>query len=472
MKKIGFIGLLIIGLLLTITPVLAANATSHFYGSGLVINGTGIGANEVAVFSSYDIQTSKVLVNELARRGYDAIVYQNATYTIAVDKDGNILGTPVTISSKTDNVPIQAAITYVATLTDHGGLADHGVTYIVTGDYHLAAKITMHAGVDVICNAQGTYFHIENDFGDDIILMAPHTVWDGGYFYIGIAPYTTEFTHSGFVFLGTTPYAWTRGSQGIKNVVLNNQASAASAAFGTDSKAINLYTVDVASSMINAVTVENIQIAGYWDYGIYMAEVGTNQYYETMSWNVFRDIWFTRTKHAVYMYTPGVWNVMDSNLFENMYIQTGGTAPFNVDGFTISGENNQLVNTNPGDWSSATSYEYVITAKAENTTMIRAWVERNTTATKTVSNSGARTQWIASPGWKTANEGATATVADGGAITHGMSLTPTWCTATPSVTNETVSVVTLDTAHFHVDIKKILTGATGTTQTIYWRCGT
>jgi hypothetical protein len=73
-----------------------------------------------------------------------------------------------------------------------------------------------------------------------------------------------------------------------------------------------------------------------------------------------------------------------------------------------------------------------------------------------------------STGYITENGGAAATVADGGAINHGLATTPTFVTVSPSIASEMVSVITLDTTHFHVAIKKD-TGAAGTTQTIYWR---
>jgi hypothetical protein len=68
-------------------------------------------------------------------------------------------------------------------------------------------------------------------------------------------------------------------------------------------------------------------------------------------------------------------------------------------------------------------------------------------------------------------EGATATIADGGTITHGLGFTPTWVIATPSVASEFVSVTAIGATTFTVAIKDN-SGNVGTTQTIYWRCGT
>ena len=69
------------------------------------------------------------------------------------------------------------------------------------------------------------------------------------------------------------------------------------------------------------------------------------------------------------------------------------------------------------------------------------------------------------------SEGATASVTDGATVTHSLSATPVWCIATPTVTNQTVSVTTLAATTFTVAIKKNTDGSAGTSQTIYWRCG-
>jgi hypothetical protein len=66
------------------------------------------------------------------------------------------------------------------------------------------------------------------------------------------------------------------------------------------------------------------------------------------------------------------------------------------------------------------------------------------------------------------NQGATASVADGGTITHGLAPgTPTGVTATGSVAGEIVSVTAKGSTTFTVAIKKP-DGTAGTPQTIYW----
>lgn len=71
-------------------------------------------------------------------------------------------------------------------------------------------------------------------------------------------------------------------------------------------------------------------------------------------------------------------------------------------------------------------------------------------------------------GYVTENEGATASVADGGTISHGLVTTPTLVTVTPSISGEFASVTALGATTFTVALKTH-TGAAGTTQTVYWR---
>ena len=66
------------------------------------------------------------------------------------------------------------------------------------------------------------------------------------------------------------------------------------------------------------------------------------------------------------------------------------------------------------------------------------------------------------------NYGATASVADGGTITHNCVGTPTVVTASGSVASEMVSVTAIGATTFTVAIKQD-DGSAGTSQTIYWR---
>lgn len=69
-------------------------------------------------------------------------------------------------------------------------------------------------------------------------------------------------------------------------------------------------------------------------------------------------------------------------------------------------------------------------------------------------------------GIRTWNSGADS-VADGGTISHGLSLTPTKVNVTASVAGEIVSVTSKSATTFTVAIKKA-DGSAGTSQTIYW----
>jgi parallel beta-helix repeat protein len=97
------------------------------------------------------------------------------------------------------------------------------------------------------------------------------------------------------------------------------------------------------------------------------------------------------------------------------------------------------------------------------------YVANNLVGTAQISLSGANSKAKYNIGHYTEKEGAT-NVADGGTVTHGLSVTPTWATGTPSVSGEFVSVTALAATTFTVAIKKHDNSA-GTTQTIYWRAG-
>jgi hypothetical protein len=67
------------------------------------------------------------------------------------------------------------------------------------------------------------------------------------------------------------------------------------------------------------------------------------------------------------------------------------------------------------------------------------------------------------------NHGATASVADGGTITHGFASAPVSVLITGTVALNTVNVTAIGATTFTVSIKVSTSGAAGTTQTIYWQ---
>jgi hypothetical protein len=81
---------------------------------------------------------------------------------------------------------------------------------------------------------------------------------------------------------------------------------------------------------------------------------------------------------------------------------------------------------------------------------------------------GAGTQVKRNVGYVTENGGASAAIADGASIDHGLAATPTYVIVTGTVAAEHISVSALEAAHFHVAIKNTAGGA-GTNQVIYWR---
>mgnify|MGYP001381084767 CR=1 FL=1 len=88
--------------------------------------------------------------------------------------------------------------------------------------------------------------------------------------------------------------------------------------------------------------------------------------------------------------------------------------------------------------------------------------------TTNVTNNATTPRFWGNMGYVTEAWGATANVADGGNIAHGLSITPTTVIAQPSISGEMVSVTAIGAANFTVAIKTHA-GAAGTQQTIYWR---
>ncbi len=99
---------------------------------------------------------------------------------------------------------------------------------------------------------------------------------------------------------------------------------------------------------------------------------------------------------------------------------------------------------------------------AENAGMFGALTATTSTQIGTSGTSTATLRW-----------NATASVADGGTISHGMGADPTMCLATGSVAGESITV-THDATNITVAIKKTNPSGygviAGTTQTINWAC--
>lgn len=92
----------------------------------------------------------------------------------------------------------------------------------------------------------------------------------------------------------------------------------------------------------------------------------------------------------------------------------------------------------------------------------------NIESTNRINNSGTVSVIHNNPGYRTENEGAAASVADGGTIAHNLVTTPSVVTANPSVAGQFVSITAKNSTTFTVAIKKH-DNTVGTTQLIYWR---
>jgi parallel beta-helix repeat protein len=127
-----------------------------------------------------------------------------------------------------------------------------------------------------------------------------------------------------------------------------------------------------------------------------------------------------------------------------------------------------IVGNNCTDTGAVQDYGIYESGTADYNTIVGNNCTGNETAD--IVKSGANSKVIANVGYHDRKSGATATVADGGTVTHGLGYEPTWITVNPTVSGEFVSVTAKSSTTFTVAIKKHDNSA-GTTQTLYWQCG-
>jgi hypothetical protein len=131
-----------------------------------------------------------------APKPYDAIVYQDATRTYAVDKDGTILSSGL-IASQTDNIQIQAAIDYAA--------ATDGVpakVYVKNGTYYIAATVKLYkSATGVIDN-----FHFDGGGATFIATSA-------------MGSYKTTISYTGY---NAEMFSWLQTTGNKKNFTFEN----------------------------------------------------------------------------------------------------------------------------------------------------------------------------------------------------------------------------------------------------------
>ena len=156
-------------------------------------------------------------------------------------------------------------------------------------------------------------------------------------------------------------------------------------------------------------------------------------------------------------------NIINGNIFYNnrWCIQIAGSAA-TLESYRNIISNNLLLD---GPDVSMTYGVYENATNVDNNVIINNIIQG--AATAAIFKSGASTVVRDNIGYTTEAKGATASVADGGTITHGLVATPTVAIATGSVANEFVSATTLGATTITVAIKKH-DGSAGTTQTVYW----
>jgi hypothetical protein len=152
---------------------------------------------------------------------YDSIVYQEGLYTIASDKNGNILNQTL-IADKNDHLPIQAAMTYSAAHNTGSPAYVVGATVeVAAGEYVTKEKLTLGNGVTLRAD-HSAVFH--PDLGSKTFAeIGLNGCWDGGMIYINN---TVSFDGTVFVLDGEK-YGYLWGyfeSARIKNVIIRNSS--------------------------------------------------------------------------------------------------------------------------------------------------------------------------------------------------------------------------------------------------------
>jgi hypothetical protein len=151
--------------------------------------------------------------------------------------------------------------------------------------------------------------------------------------------------------------------------------------------------------------------------------------------------------------TDGSWFVyLDNGRYDIAFSGTGITVPFTI------GDN---ILFDP------VSVTPVLNVATGNITTLNSTTVNATTGNITAVHATTATVGVAGSTISNANFNATASVADGDTITHGMGATPTTVLCTPSIAAEMCSVTTIGAVTFTVALKKH-DGTGGTAQTVYW----
>lgn len=402
---------------------------------------------------------------------YDAMVYIDGTDVIAVNRTGGIIDNGT--AGTDDATVIQAAIDGITT----------GTVRIGTGSYSLSTGLTLTGSKRLIGNGMRNTLLTFTGTGNVIYLDGTTVRCDGA----GVSDlYINANNQTALYLQGITPAVVTNGV--FENIYLYNVSNGIKIA---------------ADSYQYENSFRNIAIVSYSVYGIYGIGGAYNVYDRieiiTPTTNGALAIKYAgegeKFRNIV---VEGVSRFEGQNVIVDGYtVETlGGITPTSDILITVVGYNSILrgivisgVTVGKGLVIYNTN-QYIESVRVYGASTITTPILLATGSSGTIANfniaiddatvegwdifgyNGARGSWSFIGGTLGDRYGANATIADGGTITHGFATrTPVWCTATPSVVNTSVSVTAMSATTFTLAIKNSTTGAAGTTQTIYWRCG-
>lgn len=334
-----------------------ANVERAFQGSP---NTWAAGTPVSRLFTAYDADTFKANIEDLASRSslplYAAIVYQSGGYTYAVDKDGNLLDS-VTTASKTDYLPIQAAIDYVYNSATTRGVA-LGNVLIMKGSYYPGAKISNKIGVAVICQKSeyDTLFTCEFAGGyTTFVEMSSQSSWEGGYVFI---PSGTTVTSAIFLWdaANATLNPYEIGYQyGHAGYLKNVNIYLSDGITIPQGKAIwwklenSAITTDLTFS---GVEVADIVISGMFEYGIYIsAEGGTVSGIAYTAYNFVNNVWLCHVKNGIYTYEKNANGSAGRTIFNNIFYEPLIGNTYASTGIHVDSASNTFTNVYFDDWS-------------------------------------------------------------------------------------------------------------------------
>ncbi len=259
---------------------------------------------------------------------YDAMVYQDGTYTIAVDGDGNVIKKVLT-SANTDDVVIQAAIDNLTS----------GTVAIMYSTYTIDMMITIEDNVKLVFD-HNTIVKPASDI--DMFYVKNGSRISGCKIDVSNV---VGYSSSCILINGSekiSSQTSTKNSVQIENIWFYNDEYTGNAIF-FDSE-------DATSGYIYGVIIDKIRIYNF-DYGIRFYRTGA---YSTnwINGNTFSNIRASLTRKLIYMETDtGVGSDMDANTFLNIDFQSGGAPSIPV--ISIHGRYNNIESCMLYDWNVA-----------------------------------------------------------------------------------------------------------------------